>query len=328
MQQKKVSLSDIASILGISKSTVSFVLNDKGDIYNISKETQKMILDKAKELNFVPNFFAKNLRQGKTKTIGLVVADISNPFYGELCKIIQEELYKHDYKLFIVNTNDNKEIELQLFRDLLSRSIDALIISPCNPIDNLKPTLESTHIPVVFVDRFGDNFADFVGVNNYKEAFQLIERFSEKPKSLGVFYHEVEEISTIRHRIKGVMDSCAKNDIKCELVNLNDHVGKLQTKLKNMKGMDAAIALNNRVALPVISGLNAIKLNIPKDVRFITFDDAEVFEYMSPQISALKQPIKDIGKETVNQMLRRLSEEHVPGKCVEFSCEFMARESH
>ena len=328
MQQKKVSLSDIATILGISKSTVSFVLNDKGDQYNISKETQKLILNKAKELNFVPNFFAKNLRQGKTKTIGLVVADISNPFYGELCKVLQEELYKHDYKLFIVNTNDNKEIELQLFRDLLGRSIDALIISPCNPIDNLKAILQSTHIPVVFVDRFGDNFADFVGVNNYKESFQLVQRFKVKPKLIGVFYQEIEEISTIRERIRGVVESCEKSNIKYELVNVSQYQDKLLTKLKSMKGLDAVIALNNRVALPVISCLNSLKLKIPTDVRFITFDDAEVFEYMSPTISALRQPIREIGKETVNQMLRRLTEEHIPGKCVEFTCEFIARESH
>lgn len=327
MQYKKVSLSDIAKILGISKSTVSFVLNNKGDKYNISKETQKLILEKAKELNFVPNFFAKNLRQGKTKTIGLVVSDISNPFYGELSKMIQEELNKHDYKLFIVNTNDSKELELHVFRDLLGRSIDAMIISPCNLISDLKGILESTPIPVVFVDRFGDNFADFVGINNQREAGQLIDQFSKKPEFLGVFYQEVDEVSTIQLRIKGVVEACEKSGIKYELVNVSSQKDVLN-KIKTMKGMDSVLALNNRVALPVISALNALKLKIPTDLRFICFDDSEVFEYMYSPISALRQPIAEIGKETVNQMMRRLTEEHVPGKWVEFTCEFIGRGSH
>jgi LacI family transcriptional regulator len=329
-QNKKLSLSDLANILGISKSTVSFVLNDKGDKYNISKETQKMILAKAKELNFVPNFFAKSLREGKTKTIGLVVADISNAFYGELCKMIQEELYHHDYKLFIVNTNDKKEIELQLIRDLINRSIDGLIVAPCNPIDNLKELFDSTAIPIVFVDRYGDNKADFVGVNNHKEAYNLISRFRNKPKILGVFFYEEDEISTIHLRIDGIQDVCSKENIKLNLVNLFDYKDNLEVKIKELKSekMDTCIALNNKVALQLISSINKLKYSMPNDLAFISFDDSEAFEYLNPPISALKQPIKEMGKETVNQLIKRLQEEQIPGKCVEFSCQFVERDSH
>ena len=91
MKEKRTSLADIAASLGVSKATVSFVLNDKGDAFNISKEKQRLIREKAKELLYVPNYFAKSLRQGNTKTIGLVLADISNPFYAELCKTIQHK---------------------------------------------------------------------------------------------------------------------------------------------------------------------------------------------------------------------------------------------
>jgi len=83
MKEKRVSLQDIATSVGVSKATVSFVLNGKGDEFNISKEKQRLIKEKAKELLYVPNFFAKSLRQTTTKTIGLVLSDISNPFYAE-----------------------------------------------------------------------------------------------------------------------------------------------------------------------------------------------------------------------------------------------------
>ena len=139
MKAKRTSLADIAESLNISKSTVSFVLNGKGKQFNISQKTQKLILEKAKELNYVPNFFAKGLREGKTQTIGLVLADISNPFYSELSKAIQESLYEKGYSLFIVSTNDDPGMEIKLMRDLILRSVDALIIAPCNGIPELKP---------------------------------------------------------------------------------------------------------------------------------------------------------------------------------------------
>ena len=119
MKGKRVSLADIADSLNVSKSTVSFVLNGKGKQFNISERTQQLILDKAKELNYVPNFFAKGLREGKTSTIGLVLSDISNPFYSEMTKAIQEKLYDLGYSLFIVSTNDDPTMELKLMRDLI-----------------------------------------------------------------------------------------------------------------------------------------------------------------------------------------------------------------
>ena len=97
----------------------------------------------------MPNFFAKSLRQGETKTIGLVLPDISNAFYAELCKTIQEKLYAEGYNTFIVNTNDNDEVEKVLMRELIQRSIDGMIIAPSNDIKELIPILQETHIPVV-----------------------------------------------------------------------------------------------------------------------------------------------------------------------------------
>lgn len=330
-ENKKLSLSDLAEIIGISKSTVSFVLNNKGDQYNISKATQKIIFDKAKELNFVPNFFAKSLREGKTKTIGLVVSDISNNFYGKLSKIIQEELHHKGYKLFIVNTNEDKDIELQLIQDLINRSIDGLIVSPCNPVDNLKDLFNSTSIPIVFVDRFGDDKADFVGVNNYSESFNLIRKFTKKPKKIAVFFNDEDEISTTSLRIKGIKEVCLQEKIHLELINLQNHKDSLLTsKIKYLKSenMDACIALDNTATFKVLCTINDLKLKIPQDLAFISFEDSEAFPYLNTSISALRQPIKEIGKETVNQLIRRLHEKQIPGKYVELSCEFIARESH
>lgn len=330
MKEKRTSLEDIAKSIGVSKATVSFVLNDKGDEFNISKEKQRLIKEKAKELQYVPNFFAKSLRQGSTKTIGLVLADISNPFYAELCKTVQENLYAKGYNTFIVNTNDDKELEKTLMRELIQRSIDGMIISPANSIDALIPILNETHIPVVFADRPGDDYADFVGVDNEKEAKKLIKSFSKKPKRLVVLSQHIDTVDTIEKRIEGTKNACKAEKIELSVINLpedqqqiNEMIGK---ELKN--GADSFLPLNNKVAFKTLAALKFHKIAIPKDARLISFDDNEAFEYMDPTISALRQPIQHIGIESVERMLDRLKETKVPGKHLLLSCEFIERGSH
>lgn len=330
MKEKRTSLEDIAKSIGVSKATVSFVLNGKGDDFNISKEKQRLIKEKAKELQYVPNFFAKSLRQGATKTIGLVLADISNPFYAELCKTIQENLYSKGYNTFIVNTNDDKELEKTLMRELIQRSIDGMIISPANTIDALIPILHETHIPVVFADRPGDDQADFVGVDNEKEAKKLIKSFSKKPKKLVVLTQHAGSVVTIEKRIEGTKKACKDEKIEMTVINLpEDNAVIVEMIKKELKsGADSFLPLNNRVAFKTLAALKQLNVNIPKDVRLISFDDSEAFEYMEPTISALRQPIQHIGIESVDRILDRLKEAKTPGKHLLLSCEFIERGSH
>lgn len=330
MKAKRTSLADIAESLNISKSTVSFVLNGKGKQFNISENTQKLILEKAKELNYVPNFFAKGLREGKTQTIGLVLADIANPFYSELSKAIQETLYERGYSLFIVSTNDDPGMEIKLMRDLILRSVDALIIAPCNGIPELKPVLDETPIPVVWVDRIGDEFADFVGVDNYLESTNLIKRFSKTPSKVGILHPMRSDVMTIQLRIDGTKSACERQNIPFVLGSVSENEEVAIKAIKDLldSGVDSLVALNNKVALYALNALNKLNTKIPEKVRLICFDDSEAFSYFSPPITALKQPIDKIGKETVERLMERLKESTENRKHLMMACEFIERGSH
>lgn len=330
MKEKKTSLADLATSLGVSKATVSFVLNGKGDEYHISKAMQEKIHKKAKEMSYVPNYFAKSLRQGKTRTIGLLVADISNAFYAELCKTIQEKLYENGYNVLIVSSNDNMEVEQTLMRELIQRSIDGMIISPCNPIDNLIPILRSTHIPVVFTDRPGDGDADFVGINNFREAEKLVRLFSKKPKKLAILTQHSTPIVTINQRIDGAKKACDEGQIEYVLSNLPSDELEINSVIHDLikSGVDSFLPLNNKVALRTLMTLKQLNVAIPKEVRIISFDDSEVFSYLTPPISALYQPIEMIGHETALRMLERLKEAEHPGKHLLLACSFIERGSN
>lgn len=330
MKKKRTSLNDIAQALGVSKATVSFVLNDKGDQFNISKKKQELIKAKAVELSYVPNFFAKSLRQGETKTIGLVLPDISNPFYAEICKIIQEKLYAQGYNTFIVNTNDDNNVEKVLMNELIQRSIDGMIIAPSNDIKELIPILLSTHIPVVFTDRPGDKDADFVGVDNISEGKKLIDGFTKKPKRVSALVPSPSNVTTIQDRIEGVKLACEKNNIEFEYIDLPDAQNDIDQAIKEQldKGTDSFVALNNKCTFPVLSSLKKNGVSVPSDARIVSFDDNEAFEYMNPPISAIRQPIDKIGLQTAERMYSRLKEIKDPGEHFILPCEFITRGSH
>ena len=322
MSIKKVSLADIASSLGISKSTVSFVLNDKGDFYNISPETQKSIRNKAKELNYVPNFFAKSLREGKTKTVGLVVPDITNAFYASLSKIIQQELFSKGYNVFIVNTNDDPSLEIELVEELINRSIDGMIIVPCNEVKPLQPLLDNTPIPVVFMDRIADEFGDFVGIDYGREAFELVNKFSVAPKKLGIVHHAAN-IHSVHARVEGILASCKEKHIEVEVMTSREFVKN--NPIAN--GFDSIIAVDAKAARQVFVTVQSLQIQIPADLRFISFEDDPIFEYVNPAISTLKQPIHEIGTHTVNQLMKRLEAEQKRGNHLFLGCVFEARQS-
>lgn len=330
MKAKRTSLNDIAKALNVSKATVSFVLNGKGDQFNISKEKQRLIKEKAEELSYVPNFFAKSLRQGETKTIGLVLPDISNAFYAELCKTIQEKLYDNGYNTFIVNTNDDVELEKVLMKELIQRSIDGMIIAPGNNIKELIPILLSTHIPVVFTDRPGDENADFVGVDNLVEAQKLINSFTKKPKRLVALVPTPSDVSTIQDRIEGTKSACEEEGIEFTYLDVSNDQKAIDQQIAEEinKGTDSFVALNNKCTLPTLSALLKLNIDIPNDVRFISFDDNDAFEYMNPPISALRQPVSDIGVQSVDRMYERLKESKEPGQHFILPCEFIGRSSH
>lgn len=330
MTKKRTSLADIADSLNISKSTVSFVLNGKGKQFNISTKTQQLILDKANELNYVPNYFAKSLREGKTHTIGLVLADISNPFYSELSKSIQEALYAKGFSLFIVSTNDDPEMELKLMQELILRSVDALIISPCNEIPALKTILDQTPIPVVWVDRIGDEHADFVGIDNQHEAARIIEFFSERPTALAVIHPENTDAMTIQLRKSGLETSCHNQSIPLLFHAVSNDLENNVNLINQLvqRGVTSIVSIANRSTLAFVTAMNQTNYILGKDLKLISFDDIEAFEYVNPPVSALHQQISLIGAETVARLMNRLAVSTEQRKHTLIACDFIARGTH
>lgn len=310
---KKASLKDIAESLGVSKALVSLVLNGKGDERGINKNTQEKVRIKAKELNYIPNQYARGLRIGRTNTIGVIVPDISNAFYGQLCKAIEQEAYAKGYNLIISNSYEDVQKEKKLISDLINRNIDGLILASSFDSKNEIDGLRQDNFPLVLVDRVFDDFAvDSVSVSNRDGAQKAVEFLYRRGVKRPVcFSISPVYISSISERIQGYIGALkSPDDAKLVQIPHDNIAAGVRSALRDLKNeeYDGIFCVNNNIAKALLRELG-IQGESLTHVEIISFDDIEIFDIVNPKISAIAQPIAEIGKTAISLLLKRFENE-------------------
>ncbi len=307
---KRVSLADVANELKVSKTLVSLVLNEKGDQHGISKLTQARVLAKAEELNYFPNQMARGLRMGKSGTIGLIVADIANPFYATIARKIEDETNKAGYNLIICSSDEKDEKELRLLKMLRDRQVDGLIVSSTLQRPNALADLKRLGYPIVLIDRSIPRLdVPAVLVDNYQGAFNLTKHLvSLGHKRIAHLSLSPAHISTLRDRLKGYRDAMKEAGIKVQsqwILNIpfDDVRGTVERELPGMisekKGVTALFTANNNIAVAALEVIRNLGLKIPDDVAFCSFDDIDLFRLCDPPVTACAQPREEIATEAV-----------------------------
>lgn len=323
MKTEKISLKHISESLHVSKTLVSMVLNNKGDENGISKETQKRVWAKAKELNYKPNLMARALRMGRSFTIGLVVSDISNPFYSRLARFMEDEATKRGYTLLICSTDENPEKEQNLIKMLVNRQVDGLIVSTSQSSPDQFVGLQEQKIPYVFIDRYFDGVdASSVSVDNFNGAYKAVEHLIYQGyKKIAAFAVTPVYVSSIRQRIDGFVSAVktyTQQDASELLVEVDyqDVTRNTRKKIFEMlnceEPIDAIFAVNNKVALACLESLTELGVSIPNDVAVICFDDLDVFKLITPQISCVSQPIEEISRSSVDLVINEIDAQFSP----------------
>jgi LacI family transcriptional regulator len=314
---KRVSLQDLATALGLSKTLVSMVMNGKGDEIKISKVTQKRVLEKAKQLNYTPNQFARGLRMGRSQTIGLIVPDISNPFYSRIARIMEDEFSKKNYRLLICSTEEDAEKENELIRMLQDRAAEGIVLASTQKNPKELSRLKSDNYPIVLIDReFSGEKFDSVCVDNRDGGAKVADYLLKKGyNELAVFTISPSYISTLTERLAGFSEGLKKQNHKlnkeniCEIPfnNVEAEVEKhIKRLLSRSNKLDAIFTLNNNLAVSVLKTLRKIGKRIPEDIALVSFDDIAAFELACPAITAVAQPVEEIGRSAVRKILSRL----------------------
>lgn len=314
---KKTSLNDIAQSLNVSKALVSFVLNGQGTQKGIRPETQAKVLAKAKELNYKPNHIARELRLGKSQTIGLIVADISNKFYAKIAKQVERVASKHNYNLIICNSDENPEKEVELIEMLKERRVDGIIISTTQKETAVFAQMKREKYPFVLIDRNLPRLStNFVGIDNYAGAFEatghLIRNGYQK---IGLLKISPAWLSTIKDRELGYRNAIKQNGMRVntKIIRTIDFTNIRQTVRTVLRELiqppykiDALFSVNNNITVACMEYLNEIGLRIPQDIAIVSFDDIDLFRFSYPTITAIAQPVGEIGKVAVTILLEEI----------------------
>ncbi|QGY47016.1 substrate-binding domain-containing protein [Maribellus comscasis] len=334
---KKTSLNDIAQQLGVSKTLVSLVLNGKGKEHRISEDIQKKVKKLAKELNYRPNQIAKGLRTGKTNTIGLIIADMANPFFGKLGREIEKEASLHGYRVMFCSSDEKAENSQKQIEMLQQGQVDGIIISPPEGSEEQILSLEASKTPYVLVDRyFADIDSNYVVVDNFQAAYEgtmhlinneirkiacvttsarlvnMIQRLEGYKKAL-----TDSNIPVLEERIKVMPFSHEKNDVFYaikELLSAKDRV-------------EAILFTTSKIGVMGLESIHSLGMQVPSDVRVVSFDDPDAYKISFPPISAIAQPLKEIGRESVKILLENIKNKEHKKQKVMLNTRFIARKS-
>jgi LacI family transcriptional regulator len=320
---KKISLKDIAKLAGVSTSTVSFVLNGKGDTMRISKPIADKIHAIAKKSGYQPNQLAVSLRTGQSKTIGLLLEDISNNFFATLAKFIEDEANEFGYTVVYCSSENDNQKAKSLLRMLSTQQVDGFIVVPTDGIDKEIQQLVDYKRPLVLMDRFLPAVSTpHVLVNNFAGVETGMRHLIEKGyRKIGfvtvdlnmVQMHKREE--AYHHTIRA-----NKKLIKKPLVltlqykePAADSIKKIRNFIREAE-LDAIFFATNYLGLLGLESIKALKINIPKDLAVICFDDHDIFRLHTPEITAIRQPIKEIARSAVQVLVAQMENKKQPGK--------------
>ena len=333
MNIEKVSIIDIAKISGFSTTTVSRVLNGKAKQYRISLNTQQNIEEVAKEMHYIPNHFAANLRTGKSKTIALIVPTLSNPFFANIASEISAEVRKYGYITMISDSDESIDIEILELEQLRARNIEGLIIAPSGNQSWHVESLYDSNIPVVCVDRYFENLdISYVLTDNYMGANIATKRLIDNGHKFISCIQGVETSTPNRLRVQGFIDTMENAGLKGYTITGEDFTvqnGYLETKLllQQKKPLTAIFTLSNTIALGCMKALKEEYMQIPENISLITFDDHPYLDYLSTPLTCIAQPVSDICKIAVKFLFSSLDKREKNTRQILLKPEIQIKES-
>lgn len=311
----KVSIQDIADQLGVSKGTVSLVLSGKAKGSRVSDEMCKKVKETAEEMNYQPNEIARSLSTGKTMTIGVIVTDISNEFFGNLTFHIQEQAKKYGYTVITTNTNEDLDEFNDAVTTLLNKQVDGIIFVPVDNGQQIAEKITKRHIPLVQVDRFYPDFeANYIVVDNYEVSAKVTEHLIKKGlKKIAVICYDFD-VNALIERRQGCIDMLQKyklldpNLIKD--IRYQDQEEEIKQAIHDLKNypdkIDAIYFCSRKVFITGVGYMYKNEIRIPEDMEVICFDKIDSFAIANIPIIYIEQPIKKMGEKAVDILVEQI----------------------
>lgn len=326
----KPTIYDVAKEAGVSIATVSKVINNTG---RIGEKTKKNVLKAMETLNYYPSIVASALTGKKTKTIGLLVPDISNPFFAEIARSIEDRSHEIGFSVVICSTDNNKEKEKKYVSLLIRKSVDGFILSSGFENLDLVQQLSDQDIPIALLATDIPSLSiTTVSVDDFKGGYEATKHLlSLKHRKISII---AEHARSSIQRINGFKEALAESGINFEeksLVKTSatiENGKKVGLKLLRLKERPTAIfACNDLLAIGVIHAAKEVGINIPDELSVVGFDNTILSTITEPRLTTISQPIQDMGAKVIDMLIEEIEKETTLKQKMLFWPELIVRES-
>lgn len=328
-----VTIKDIANKANVSITTVSRVINNKKE--GIGEETRKKILQIIEELDYSPDSIARSMKTKKTKSIGLIIPDIRNPYFPELVRGVEEIANQSNYDVLLYNTDGSEHKELESLKLIKENKVDGIIFTSSNTttFDAGNKRYINNDSSVIFIDRAPEG-GTYSGVflNNVKAGYIATKHLIDlNHKNIGCITGP-KQVQNSEERLNGYKK--ALNDAG---INVNEDIiltGDYQMhsgyeaakKLIKNRSVTAIFALNDLMAFGVYKAAQELGVKIPNDISIVGFDNLSFNELLTPKLTTIDQKVSKMGQAAARLLLNRIAGEK-QNKSIYLEPQFIIRES-
>lgn len=308
-----VTLRDVAKRAGVSAMTVSRVVNGAG---GVDPETQRRVEDAILALDYVPNRLARGLISHQSKTIGLIVPDVVNPFFAPVVRGAEATARKAGYRVLLCNSEADLRLEREYIEDLIAHRVEGLLIAPASDRSrvSLLP-LQKSGFPIVLLDRSLPEFeCDSVVSDSVAGARKLVEHLIKVGHRRIAHFTESDDVSTGRDRLEGYRQALegARIPHSEELIfrTTVDRIGgyRAAQQMLTLDPLPTAIfTVNNMTAVGAMQALRERGLSVPKDIGLVCYDDVEHLAVLSPFMTVVDQPAEIFGSLGAQLLFERIA---------------------
>ncbi|MCJ8008192.1 LacI family DNA-binding transcriptional regulator [Lederbergia wuyishanensis] len=324
----KATIYDVAKAAGVSIATVSKVINNTGNMRDTTRQKVKETMEK---LNYQPSLMASALTGKGTETLGLLVPDISNPFFSEIAKTIEDRAHESGMSVIICSTDENTEKEKKYVELLQRKQVDGMIVaSSFHNIEILKGVVDRK-IPLVMLTQDDAGLGvTSISVDDFKGGYEATSHLlSEGHRDIVII---AEYAKSSKHRIYGYLEAHEEHGIKTSEENIIRTVASIENGRECLRKIvekgkvpTGIFACNDLIAVGVIQEANEMGLNIPEDLSIVGFDNTILATTTVPGLTTIAQPITEMGKRVVDVIISEIKDKNQKKEHVLFKPQLIIR---
>lgn len=329
----KITINEVAKLAGVSKATVSRVMNNSKPV---NPEKHERVLNAIAELEFKPNPVARGLVHKRTGLIGVVIPDITNPFFAELVKGVEEVVGERNYNMILCNTTHSADKELAYLNMLKEKYVDGIIFMTAKVSHEHREFFRKSQLPVTFINRKCDDIhIASLDIDNYQAAYDMTTFFLKRGhRRVAIIRAPLTDKTSGYERYRGYQDAMAAYGIEPDASLVMRSNFKIESAYKTVKKflkeqqpVTAIFATSDLMAIGAIRCLHDHNLEVPHQVEVAGFDDIPMASYYSPSITTVRQPILEMGRQATRLLIKVINGEKVKSKNVILPYQLIPRES-